>query len=837
MAVKKSQLYSKLWQACDELRGGMDASQYKDYVLVVLFVKYLSDKAKSGSDLLLELPAGCSFDDLVALKNAPDVGERVNVALDRIAKANPTLDGVVNNADFADENKLGKGKDLVETVSKLIGVFQDPELDFSRNRAADDDLIGDAYEYLMRNFATQSGKSKGQFYTPAEVSRVMARLVGIAHDARPGVLSIYDPTCGSGSLLLRARAEAPREASLDGQERDLATIGMARMSMIIHGVDDAELRHGNTLTDPLHRIDDTRLRTFDYVVANPPFSTKNWLKGGQSEDPFGRWGSGEGVPPVPPAGCGDYAFLLHVVASMKPGTGRAAVILPHGVLFRGGAELEIRRWLLRRGLVAGVVGLPPNLFFGTGIPACILVLDKSRAAAPEPPSVFLIDAKDGFAKDGAKNRLRERDVRRIVDVWEAGLPVPQYARSVPFAEIERNGFNLNLPRYVAPRSAEVRQDLEAHLRGGIPEADALALLAPALQACPGLRDALFAPARPGFLSLRPAPADLPRAVREEPTCAAWRSALRDSFRLWLGAFAAEARALAPGFDPKAEIARWGDSLLAAFSPAAHHPERTRPGAEPAAPRSAACEVQRSAACGVPRSAACGGVLDPYALYEILLSYWAETMQDDAYLVSREGWAAAPEAPRKKNFALEDLSCDLVPPALLAGAFFPDRVREAAELAARAEALEAERDALVEDRPEVFDEEWFSNAASVKACLKELPPGDPAEEPLRRYLDLSDRLAAARRQHKAAAASLARDVLARYARLSPSEIRDLVVDRKWTATLAERFDAELGRVLRAVAAGVSDLASRYAEPLPDLEAAVAAARAKVAAHLREMGVQA
>ena len=804
MAIKKSQLYSKLWQACDELRGGMDASQYKDYVLVVLFVKYLSDKAKSGSDLLLELPAGCSFDDLVALKNAPDVGERVNVALDRIAKANPTLDGVVNNADFADENKLGKGKDLVETVSKLIGVFQDPELDFSRNRAADDDLIGDAYEYLMRNFATQSGKSKGQFYTPAEVSRVMARLVGIAHDARPGVLSIYDPTCGSGSLLLRARAEAPREASLDGQERDLATIGMARMSMIIHGVDDAELRHGNTLTDPLHRIDDTTLRTFDYVVANPPFSTKNWLKGGQLEDPFHRWGSGEGVPPVPPPGCGDYAFLLHVVASMKPGTGRAAVILPHGVLFRGGAELEIRRWLLRRGLVAGVVGLPPNLFFGTGIPACILVLDKSRAAAPEPPGVFLIDAKDGFAKDGAKNRLRERDVRRIVDVWEAGLPVPHYARSVPLAEIERNGFNLNLPRYIAPRSAEVRQDLEAHLRGGIPEADALALLAPVLQTSPGLRDALFAPARPGFLTLRPDPADLPRAVREEPTCAAWRTALRDSFRRWLGAFAAEARVLAPGFDPKAEIARWGDSLLATFSPAAHHPERTRSGAEPATP----C----SAACGVPRSAACGGVLDPYALYEILLSYWAETMQDDAYLVSREGWAAAPEAPRKKNFALDDLSCDLVPPALLAGACFPDRVRETADLAARAEALEAERDALVEDRPEVFDEEWFSNAASVKACLKELPPGDPAAE-------------------------LARDVLARYARLSPAEIRDLVVDRKWTDTLAERFDAELDRVLRAVAAGVSDLASRYAEPLPDLEAAVAAARAKVAAHLCEMGVQA
>ena len=486
MAIKKSQLYSKLWEACDELRGGMDASQYKDYVLVVLFIKYLSDKKKSGDkSLLIELPKGCSFDDLVQLKGSKDIGEKVNVILAKIASAND-LEGVVNNADFADETKLGKGKDLVDTVSGLIGVFQDEDLDFSNNRAADDDLIGDAYEYLMKNFATQSGKSKGQFYTPAEVSRVMAKVIGIGDDKRR-MISIYDPTCGSGSLLLRASAEAKGAVAIQGQEKDVATIGMARMSMVVHGVDDPDLRHGDTLTDPLHKRNDRELCTFDYVVANPPFSVKSWLKGASEEDPFGRWGHGEGVAPVPPPKCGDYAFLLHILKSMKP-SGRAAVILPHGVLFRGNAEAEIRKYIVRHHWIKGIIGLPPNLFFGTGIPACIIVLDKAGAAASK--GVFMIDAKDGFAKDGAKNRLRESDVRRIVDVWNAGENVPHYAQFVKYADIEANDYNLNIPRYVAPSDKEVRQNLTSHLKGGIPVDEAAKY-----PAC------LFKPLRKGFVKL------------------------------------------------------------------------------------------------------------------------------------------------------------------------------------------------------------------------------------------------------------------------------------------------------------------------------------------------
>ena len=433
MAIKKSQLYSALWDGCDELRGGMDASQYKDYVLVVLFVKYISDKAKKDTDMLISVPEGCSFDDMVALKGKTNIGEEMNKILEKLAEANG-LTGVITNADFSDENKLGKGKDLVETVSKLIAVFQREELDFSNNRAADDDLIGDAYEYLMKNFASESGKSKGQFYTPAEVSRIMAKVIGIGKDERQ-MISIYDPTCGSGSLLLRAKAEAKHNVSIDGQEKDLATIGMARMSMIIHGVDDAELRHGDTLNDPLHKENDTTLQTFDYVVANPPFSMKGWRKSAKEQDIFGRWGFGDNFAPVPPPGCGDYAFLLHIVKSLKT-QGHAACILPHGVLFRGGAEAEIRKFLVKKRWISGIIGLPSNLFYGTGIPACIIIIDKEHAAGSK--GIFMIDAKEGFQKDGAKNRLREQDIKLIVDTWEAHEPVPHYAKFVPFADIAAN---------------------------------------------------------------------------------------------------------------------------------------------------------------------------------------------------------------------------------------------------------------------------------------------------------------------------------------------------------------------------------------------------------------
>ena len=495
MAIKKSDLYASLWASCDELRGGMDASQYKDYVLFMLFIKYVSDKYADydGFEPPIVIPKGASFDDMVALTGDSDIGNKINTqVIQPLIDANTRL-ARSDFPDFNDPNKLGEGSAMVERLSNLISIFQKPELDFSGNRAENDDILGDAYEYLMRHFATESGKSKGQFYTPSEVSRIMAKVLGIGlHNARASTTA-YDPTCGSGSLLLKVAAEAGTHITLEGQEMDVTTAGLARMNMILHDFPTASILTGNTLAEPKFK-DGEQLRTYDVVVANPPFSVKTWSTGlTPDNDPWQRFAWG-----VPPAKQGDYAFLLHIIRSMKA-TGQGACILPHGVLFRGNAEAAIRRQLVRSGILKAVIGLPANLFYGTGIPACILVLDKAGAAerAANGTGIFMIDASKGFIKDGNKNRLREQDIHRIVDTYRRQGDASRYARLVPLAEIAdaKNDFNLNLPRYIDASDPEDLHDLTAHLRGGLPLRDlddATSPLAAYWQVLPGLREALFA---------------------------------------------------------------------------------------------------------------------------------------------------------------------------------------------------------------------------------------------------------------------------------------------------------------------------------------------------------
>src|ERR1022692_2396937 len=331
MALKKSELYSSLWAGCDELRGGMDASQYKDYVLVLLFIKYVSDKYAGVPDAPITIPKGASFKDMVELKGKPDIGDQINK---KIIAPLENANKLSDLPDFNDATKLGTGKEKVDRLTNLIAIFENPALDFSKNRAEGDDILGDAYEYLMRHFATESGKSKGQFYTPAEVSRVMAKIVGI-RDAATTTSTVYDPTCGSGSLLLKVGDAARVKVTLNGQEKDAATAGLARMNMILHNSPTAVIEQGNTLANPKFKDRDT-IKTFDYVVANPPFSDKGWTNGvdlandpSQRFKPFG----------TPPARQGDYAYLLHIVPSLRS-TGKGACILPHGVLFRGNAEAD-----------------------------------------------------------------------------------------------------------------------------------------------------------------------------------------------------------------------------------------------------------------------------------------------------------------------------------------------------------------------------------------------------------------------------------------------------------------------------------------------------------------
>src|SRR6266540_2702578 len=583
MALKKSELYSSLWASCDELRGGMDASQYKDYVLVLLFVKYVSDRYADQPYAPISIPKGASFADMVALKGKTDIGDQINKKiLEPLAQANKLYD----TPDFNDPNKLGSGKEMVERLTNLIAIFENPALDFSKNRADGDDLLGDAYEYLMRHFATESGKSKGQFYTPAEVSRVLAKVVGINANTRQDQ-TVYVPTCGSGSLLLKVAAEAPRGVTIYGQEKDNATWALSKMNMILHGNEDADIQKGDTLTSPQFTKGD-HLQTFEFIVMNPPFSTKSWSNGLENE--YGRFEFGR-----PPAKNGDYAFLLHVLKSLKS-NGKAAVILPHGVLFRGNAEATIRRELLRRGYIKGIIGLPANLFYGTGIPACIVVLDKENAQART--GVFMIDASKGFIKDGNKNRLRSQDIHRIVDVFNKQTEIGRYSRMVPLAEIAdpRNDYNLNIPRYVDSSEPEDIQDLHAHLHGGIPDRD-LDALGSYWAAFPQLRAQLFKANGPGYSDLAVGVGDVQQAILDSPEFQKLTDEAKSLVSDWFATHRPALEGIHAETRPNDLIAALGDDLLARFKP-------------------------------VP-------LLDEYDVYEQLLTYWHSVMHDDVFLLMND----------------------------------------------------------------------------------------------------------------------------------------------------------------------------------------------------------
>jgi len=596
--LKKSELYSSIWKSCDELRGGMDASQYKDYVLVLLFVKYVSDKAASQKDFLLDVPKGGGFADMVALKSDKAIGEKMNTIISKLAEAND-LRGVIDVADFDDPTKLGSGKEMVDRLTNLVAIFENSALDFRANRADGDDLLGDAYEYLMRHFATESGKSKGQFYTPAEVSRVIAKVIGVGA-AKDQAATIYDPTCGSGSLLIKAADEAPRGITIYGQEKDNATRALAKMNMILHGHATADVAPAgsSTLANPHYRdAKSGGLKTFDFAVANPPFSTKAWTSGFNPEhDEFGRFAFG-----VPPAKNGDYAFFLHLLASLKS-SGRGAIILPHGVLFRGGTEAAIRREVVRRGYIEGIIGLPANLLYGTGIPACIVVVDKRGAAARK--GVFMIDASRGFVKDGNKNRLRAQDIHRIVDAFTRQLETPRYARMVPLAEISdpKNDFNLNLPRYIDSSEPEDLQDIDGHLRGGIPERDVDAL-SRYWEVLPAVRALLFESAgRAGYLRLKLPIAEVKAAIFAHPEFGAFNAGASALFASWRKAHAPRLRAIEKGANPKALIETLSEALLEGFAKAP--------------------------------------LLDAYDVYQHLMTYWETTLKDDVYLIAEAGWKDA-----------------------------------------------------------------------------------------------------------------------------------------------------------------------------------------------------
>lgn len=821
MAIKKSELYSSLWASCDELRGGMDPSQYKDYILVLLFVKYVSDKYANDPDAIIEIPKGGSFKDMQALKGNKDIGNQINIIIGELAKAND-LKGVIDVADFADDDKLGKGKEMVDRLSNLIVIFENPALDFSKNRAGGDDILGDAFEYLMKNFATESGKSKGQFYTPSEVSRVMAKVLNI-HNATNRT-TFYDPTCGSGSLLLKALDEVDGKGTVYGQEKDVATAALARMNMILHGQEAIEIHRGqSTLSDPFFKDSHGHLKTFDFVVANPPFSSKNWATGFDPQnDLYGRFEkdeeetakTGKTSHKTPPDKNGDYAFLLHILKSLKS-KGKGACILPHGVLFRGNAEAEIRKNLILRGYIKGIIGLPANLFYGTGIPACIIVMDKEEAENRK--HIFMVDASKGFIKDGNKNRLREQDIHKIVDVFNKQIELPKYSRLVSVEEISdpKNDFNLNIPRYIDNQEAEDIQDISAHLLGDIPSVD-IDALEEYWNVYPSLRKQLFKNGRKNYSQLSVEPAQVKNKIFSHPEFVKFSREMDAVFEAWKTTNTAFLKTLKAGIKPKQTIHRISEDVLTTYNGKA--------------------------------------LMDKYDVYQHLMNYWNAVMQDDCYQISADGWKAELSIIKQTKSATV-WDCDLVPKYLVIDRYFLSEKQAIEKLESKKEELANQLTELEEEHN--TEDGYFAeldkvNKANVQKRLKELLDAKPkrkkqklaiAAEPeqsygeqaiLKQYLELYEKQTELNKIIKEANADLDKKVIERYKTLTEIEIKQLVVDDKWMASIESSVKTEMERISQRLTQRIKELAERYETPLPKQTDEVKLLEERVNKHLEMMG---
>lgn len=813
MAIKKNELYSSLWASCDKLRGGMDASQYKDYILTLLFVKYVTDKFKGVKYADITVPEGGSFDDLVALKGNKNIGEEMDKVIAKLAEAgNNNLRGVIDNAHFNDETKLGTGKEMVDKLTGLIAIFQRPEFDFKNNKAGGDDILGDAYEYLMRNFATESGKSKGQFYTPAEVSRILAKVIGIDRiEERDEGYSVYDPACGSGSLLIRAADEAPFEISIWGQEKEVTTAGLAKMNLVLHNKAAGEIKAGNTFSAPKYfeeGSNDEVLKRFDFAVANPPFSLKNWMDGLKE---YGRF---DGYGDRPPEKNGDFAWLLHILKSLKS-TGKAAVILPHGVLFRGNAEATIRRAIIDRGYIKGIIGLPANLFYGTGIPACIIIIDKSDA--DERKGIFMIDASHDYVKDGSKNRLRERDIYKIVTTFNQRITSdPKYARFVPMDEIKvKNDYNLNIPRYIDSSTPEDLQDIEAHLHGGIPAVD-VESMGKYWTLFPKLKEKLFSVMREGYYQLNIRKDDVRNTVYNDAEFSAYADRIDATFDAWKEQVDAGLRSIDEDVEPKKYIVDLAAKLISVFE-------------------------------GIE-------LVDKHDVYEVLLSYWQEVMGDDVYLVSVDGYAAARRTENiigvytsgKKKGQERVIGWEgvLLPKALIEKEFFAPERRSIEEAQSILDETQNRLDEMTEEQTgddgylkDHLNDKDKVDAKSVAARIKELKKAGACGEEyelLMLYGNLTSAVANQSKAIKVMNAELDDEVRRKYAALTDAQILELLVNRKWYYSIFAGVKALYVTASHNMANRIIELAERYEDDLPYLVEEAELLEAKVKAHLERMG---
>lgn len=893
MAVKKSELYSLLWEACNKLRGGVEPARYKDYVLVLLFFKYVSDRYKGQPFAEFTISKGASFEDLIAAKGKSDVGERVDIIIQKFLEDN-RLQGSLPDVSFNNRDELGTGKELVDKVSGLIGVFQNPAIDFKNNRASGDDIIGDAYEYFMMKFAQESGKSKGQFYTPSEVSRIIARLIGIGNIKQMSTKkwTLYDPAAGSGSLLIRAADEAPVDENGDsivtifGQEKDHATAGLAKMNLILHQKGTGEIKRGNTLADPAFTDDFGELKKFDFIVMNPPFSDKSWSDGIKtSEDRYKRF-DGYGIPPEKN---GDYAWFLHVLKSLDS-KGKAGIIMPHGVLFRGNTEETIRTAVLNKKYIKGIVSLPANLFYGTGIPACIVIIDKEDAETRE--GIFLIDASRGFKKDGNKNRLREQDIEKIVQTFISGDIIKGYSHFAKYSDIlVKNAGNLNVPRYIQKIDDTLPQNIAAHLKGGIPGAD-IESLKKLWDISQALKQEIFTcvDQEHDVYNLAMASSEIEGVIGQDASILAekqneteaifiqWRDSVKD---ILLG--------IESETEPKELIRTISGMLLKAYESAR--------------------------------------LLDNYDVYDCLLNYWNTKLQDDVYAIKASGYEVGREIEYKyaqkkeKDENGETVSVDdtskvksfdgaLIPREIIETVYFAEELAAINTLMEQSATLEAELEEMREEESgddgllkDVLNEKGDSiPKANLNKRLKELEgkkvsavmdamtklvalfdesKTDEMETLIREmpelagfdirnkngtfgkaklktalksaadtavvpeiYRDEYDALTAyatksaekdeVDRVGKEARKALDGKVEVKYGELTVDEIKHLLFDIKWMAKLEADIRDEIEQVLNSLSSKVLLIAKRYEHTLGEIEDRTSKSRAAVVAALERMG---
>ncbi|GAA8542100.1 type I restriction-modification system subunit M [Helicobacter pylori] len=814
MAIKKSELYSSLWAGADSLRGGMDASEYKNYVLNLLFLKYISDKARNNNFSEIEVPQGCFYEDILALEGDKEIGDKLNKIIAKIAERNE-LEGVIDSVDFNDNTKLGEGKAMTDTLSNLVKIFAD--LSLGAHGALDDDLLGDAYEYLMRHFASESSKSKGQFYTPSEVSLLLSLLLGIDENTRQDK-SIYDPTCGSGSLLLKASSLAGKKGlTIYGQEKDISTTALCKMNMILHNSADAEIAKGgsSTLSNPLF-IENGMLKTFDYVVANPPFSLKNWTDG-LSIDPkskqvindrFNRFEDG-----TPPEKNGDFAFLLHIIKSLKD-TGKGAVILPHGVLFRGNAEAQIRKNLLTKGYIKSVIGLAPNLFYGTSIPACVIVLDKQNARARK--GVFLIDASKDFKKDGNKNRLREQDVQKMIDTFNALKEIPYYSKMVSLEEISANDYNLNIVRYIAAKQ-ESEKDLFAlinsHKASYLPKNE-IEAYAPYFQVFKELKNTLFKKSdKEGYYALKTECEDIKNLITQSQEFQTFHASVLNAFdRLDLFE---TFNHLEPGFNPKTLIESVCSKVLKEFEK--------------------------------------GEILDKYGVYQLFKDYYNEVLQDDWFLLSFNGFISAKELRKltplkdknKKANYLEEpdfviqkthYKSDLIPKNLIKQRFFEQEAKELEQLENALNEKEANFEEFIEEHSneEGLFYELKINESVLKRELKNATDSED-KEILKTALELLEAKNMALKMKNKAYEELELKAFHQYKNLKLNEIKDLIIKDKWLNSLKTALENKIVKRTNLFTSALNEIISSYSNSLLELDKEVKESESKVLEHLKDLGI--